>query len=142
MKKILILIVLSFTLFTTQAQDWKTNFDEAKKIAKTDNKKIIMSFQGSDWCAPCIKLDHDYFKTEEFKKYAKDHFVMLKVDFPRKKKNKLSKEQQRHNNQLAEKYNQNGNFPLIVVLDKDAKVLKSIGYTDKSVTDFIKILDN
>ncbi len=141
MKQLITIATILFISLNIQAQNWLTNFDEAGKIAKNENKKIILSFQGSDWCAPCIKLNHDFFSTEEFKKYAKEHFVMLKVDFPRRKKNRLSKEQQKHNNQLAEKYNQNGYFPLVVVLDKNLKVLQQTSYKDISVTDFIKLLD-
>ena len=48
--------------------------------------------------------------------YAKDHFVMLKADFPRKRANKLNSEQQEKNNKLAEIYNQKGYFPFVVVL--------------------------
>ncbi len=141
MKQFITVIIILLISLNVQSQEWITSFKEAGEIAKNENKKIIMSFQGSDWCAPCIKLEHDFFSTEEFKKYAKEHFVMLKVDFPRRKKNKLSKEQQKHNNQLAEKYNQNGYFPLVVVLDKNLKVLQQTSYKDISVADFIKLLD-
>ncbi len=141
MKQFITIAIILLISLNIQSQEWITNFKEAGEIAKNENKKIIMSFQGSDWCAPCIKLEHDFFSTEEFKKYAKEHFVMLKVDFPRRKKNKLSKEHQKHNNQLAEKYNQNGYFPLVVVLDKNLKVLQKTSYKDTSVAEFIKLLD-
>jgi thiol-disulfide isomerase/thioredoxin len=39
------------------AQNWQTDFEEAKRIASEQNKNIIIVFSGSDWCAPCIKLD-------------------------------------------------------------------------------------
>ncbi len=53
---------------------------------------------------------------------------MLLADFPRKKQNMLPVEQQKKNEQLAETYNKNGYFPLVVVLDKDGKVLGQTGY--------------
>ena len=106
--KILLIIALVFS-FNSFAQEWSTNFEESKRIATEKNQKIILVFQGSDWCAPCIKLDREVWSTDEFKAYANKKYVMLKADFPRKKKNALSKSQQDINNNLAEKYNKNGN---------------------------------
>jgi len=123
------------------AQDWITDFSEAKNIATKDNKTIILVFQGSDWCAPCIKLDREIWSADEFKAYAKDHYVMLQADFPRKKKNALSKEQQGKNNALAEKYNKNGYFPFVVVLDKNGKVLKELGYIKTTPSKYIEQLN-
>ncbi len=123
-------------------QDWLTDFDTAKKVSAEEHKPIILAFKGSDWCAPCIKLDHEIFGTEEFKSYASDHFVLLEADFPRKKQNKLSDEQQAHNNALAAKYNTNGYFPFVVVLDENGKVLNSTGYQHVSPAEFISILES
>lgn len=128
--------------FSSLAQDWQTDFELAKKQATDKNQHIILVFQGSDWCAPCIKLDKEIWSTDVFKAYAKDHFVLLKADFPRRKANALSVEQQEKNNQLAEKYNLNGYFPLVVVLDKEGKVLGETGYVKTSPTEYISILES
>jgi len=124
------------------AQDWQTDFDKAKEIAMAGNKPIILVFQGSDWCAPCIKLDQQIWSSEEFKNYSSDHFVMLLADFPRKKQNMLPAEQQKKNEQLAETYNKNGYFPLVVVLDKDGKVLGQTGYKKITVKNYISLLES
>jgi thioredoxin-related protein len=135
---------LSFLLFflslSTFAQDWTTNFEEAKKMASKNNQNIVLVFQGSDWCAPCIKLDREVWGTDEFKKLSKNHFIMLKADFPRKKANKLSEEQTLHNSKLAETYNNQGIFPLVVVLNKDGKVLGKAGYEKSNPTNYFKKL--
>jgi thioredoxin-related protein len=128
MAKTMVTVFLAFIAITVSAQDWQTDFGQAKELATVGNKKIILVFQGSDWCAPCIKLDREIWSTDEFKNLAKDEVVLLKADFPRRKQNKLPKEQQEHNNQLAEKYNQNGYFPLVVVLDSKGSVLGTAGY--------------
>ncbi len=127
---------------TSLAQEWKTDFDEAISIAQSKNQNIILVFSGSDWCAPCIKLDHDIFSTKAFQDYSKEHFVMLKADFPRRKKNTLSKAQTAHNNLLAETYNKKGYFPLVVVLDENGKVLKELGYKKTTPQGFIDLLNN
>ena len=123
------------------SQSWTTDIEEAKKQASTENKKIILVFQGSDWCAPCIKLDKEIWSTEEFKAYAKKHYVMLQADFPRKKANKLSKEQQEKNNQLAEKYNKQGFFPHVVLLDPTGKVIGRTGYKKMNPEEYINHLN-
>lgn len=136
---ILFLFTILFNL-NTAAQEWLTNLNEAMQQASEKDRNIILVFQGTDWCAPCIKLQREIWDSEEFKNYAKEHFILLKAEFPRKKKNQLQKEQQEENNRLAEKYNKQGYFPLVVVLDKDGKVLGTTGYKKVSPDAYINIL--
>ncbi len=141
MKKIVIIgILFFFTTFSINAQEWLTDLNQAKTISAKENKNIVLVFQGSDWCAPCIKLDKEIWSTDEFKNYSKKHFVMLQADFPRKKKNKLETLQQQQNNELAEKYNKQGFFPHVVVLNKKGNVLGRTGYKKVSPTEYIKLL--
>ncbi len=114
------------------AQDWQTDFDEAQDLAQKNNKNIVLVFQGSDWCAPCIKLDREIWSSNEFQDLAKDSFVMLKADFPRRKKNQLPEAQEAKNKSLAAKYNPNGYFPYVVVLNPSGKVLGQTGYEKTS----------
>jgi thioredoxin-related protein len=116
------------TLSQTHAQEWQTNFEKAKTLAQKEKQHIVLVFQGSDWCAPCIKLDREIWSSPEFQQLAKGHFVMLKADFPRKQKNKLPADQEAHNKALAAKYNPNGYFPFVVVLDASGKKLGETGY--------------
>lgn len=142
MQKTTLFILLLFSIFSLNAQNWVTDFDEAKKIAIEKNQHIILVFQGSDWCAPCIKLEKEIWSTEEFKTYSENNFVMLLADFPRKKKNTLTKNQQLQNNQLMEKYNLRGYFPYVVVLDKNGITLGSTGYKKTSPSEYIKLLNS
>ena len=133
----LLLLVSSFSF----SQDWKTDVDEAKTIAKANNQKIVLVFSGSDWCAPCMKLEREIWNTQAFKDYAESNYVMLKADFPKRKKNALSKEQQNHNNALAEKYNKNGYFPFVVVLNSEGDVVGETGYKKTTPEAFIKLIN-
>ena len=142
MKKIILKISLFFAVFTLQAQEWETNFDHAKDLASKENKNIVLVFQGSDWCAPCIKLDREIWETTEFKNYAKEHFILVKADFPRKSKNKLSKTQQLNNKNLMEMYNTKGYFPFVVVLDKNGKTLGATGYKKTVPSTYIELLSS
>ena len=134
-------LILTFVFsFQTFAQDWSTDFEEAKKTANSNNQNIVLVFQGSDWCAPCIKLENEIWSKNEFQKLSIDHFVMLKADFPRRKKNQLSEEQQIQNKKLAELYNPNGYFPLVVVLDENGKMLGKLGYEKTTPSQYFKKL--
>jgi len=121
-------VVIFLTSFTLFAQDWHIDFEEAKSVASKNQQNIVLVFQGSDWCAPCIKLDREVWSTKEYQELAKNHFVMLKADFPRKKGNKLSENLQKQNAHLAETYNKEGFFPLVVILSSDGKILGKLGY--------------
>ncbi|MCB0399284.1 MAG: thioredoxin family protein [Winogradskyella sp.] len=138
MKIILSILSLLFSIAMVNAQEWYINFTEAQEASANSNKPIILVFQGSDWCAPCIKLDKEIWSTDEFKSYAKEHYVMLKADFPRKKSNKLSEEQTQANKKLAEKYNKQGYFPFVVVLNSKGDVLGEIGYKKTTPKKYIE----
>lgn len=137
-----ILIFILFQASCVLAQQWELDFDQAKKTAQNGNKAIILVFSGSDWCAPCIKLEKEIWESPDFQAYAKDHYVMVRADFPRRKVNKLLADQEAKNAKLAEKYNSNGYFPGVVVMDKNATVLGRTGYKKLSPTEYIEHLNS
>lgn len=139
MKKIIALLFLTFTT-SLFAQNWNYNFDKAKEIAKKENKNIVMVFSGSDWCAPCIRLDKNIWQSEEFKQEADKNWVLVKLNFPRKKANQLSEEQTEHNRKLAEKYNKEGSFPLVILMQPDGKVIGKLGFKNVSATEYIEMI--
>ncbi|WP_233885130.1 thioredoxin family protein [Tenacibaculum piscium] len=142
MNKIIILFVLiSLNISSIIAQEWHTDFNTSKAIATKENKTLILVFQGSDWCIPCIKLNKQVWNTDVFKKYAKENYVMLQVDFPRKRRNNLSEKQATSNAKLFEKYNKNGILPFVVVLDSKGKVLGETGYKKISPENYLKELN-
>ena len=142
MKKSTTLLLILLSVFNLTAQEWNTDLDQSMITAKAEDKKVILVFSGSDWCAPCIKLDREVWETEEFKAFAKDNYILVKVVFPRKRKNQLSKEQQEYNNKLSAKYNQEGYFPMVVVLDADANVLGKVGYENVGPKEYIDLLES
>ena len=122
----------------TQHEDiWMKDFKRASNKARAENKLILLYFSGSDWCKPCIRFSREVFDQEEFISYARENLVLLKLDFPRYKKNRLPKEQVKHNEALAARFNQEGSFPLVLIMDKDENVLMKTGYTDGGVSEFM-----
>lgn len=140
MKKLLTILALTL-MGSAMAQNWLTDFPKAKEIAANENKQIVMVFQGSDWCAPCIKLDREIWSTSTFIDYATANFVLVKVDFPKRKKNALPEVQTLANAQLAERYNTRGIFPFVVVLNSKGEVLGETGYKKMSPENYIEALN-
>ena len=92
MKKIFY-ILLIFSFVTTNAQidksidlNWHTNFDEAKQMANSQDKLILIYFTGSDWSQPCKLLNQDFFYTEKFQQIAKETFSFSEGKFTQKTK--------------------------------------------------------
>lgn len=139
MKKYIIILFL-FIGTIGYSQNWKTNFEEAKIEATKENKNILLVFSGSDWCAPCMKLENVVWKSDAFQAEAAKSWVIYKADFPKKKANQLSSELSERNNKLAEKYNKNGSFPLVVLLDKSGKIIGMTGFKNVSAVDYIALI--
>jgi thioredoxin-related protein len=103
---------------------WLGDFKDAQTEAAKSHKLILINFSGSDWCGPCIRTRKEIFETAAFEGYAADHLVLVRADFPRQKKNQLSKEQTKLNEALADKYNPEGKFPYTLLVDEKGTVLK------------------
>ena len=135
MKSLFIFFLIALLISSTE---WLTNFDQAKNTATHEHKYILLSFSGSDWCGPCIKMKKEVFESETFQALANDKLVLVRADFPRQRKNQLSQDQIKHNEGLAEKYNPEGKFPYTLLLDQNGKVVKQWdGYVFASQDKFI-----
>ena len=121
---------------STVEAHWEVDFDTAKSKAG-DEKLILMSFRGSDWCAACKRLEKSFFEDSEFQSFASENLVLLKLDFPIKKDNRLSKEQTAHNEALAEKYNPEGKFPRVLLFNGSGELLGEIKTPMNSTAEYI-----
>jgi len=134
MKLLFISLLGLFTLPLT----WIENFSEAQKQAQATHKQILINFSGSDWCGPCIRLRKEILESESFEQYAYANLILVRADFPRQKKNQLSKEQIKLNESLADLYNKDGKFPYTVLVDENGKVLKTWdGFPDETPQAFV-----
>ena len=138
--KNIVAFLMVFTSLLGYSQNWKTNFEEAKTQAMNDNKNILLVFSGSDWCAPCIKLDKTVWQSEEFKKESESKWVIYRADFPKKKVNQLDSALTESNKKLAAQYNAEGYFPLVLLLDKTGTVLGVDGYKNISAAAYIQLI--
>ena len=117
-------LCLLFLAHLNTPPQWHVNMQEARDLALKEHRHILLNFSGSDWCGPCIMLRKEIFDDPAFSALADTALVLVNADFPRMKKNQLSKQQQQQNDQLADKYNSQGKFPLTLLLDADGKVVK------------------
>ena len=140
MKKVTYFLILFISIgFAQNSSSFKLKLEETKK----DHKKLLLYFSGSDWCAPCIKFKKFFINTEEFQTFATENLVLYNADFPRQSKNKLAKEVEKENDALAEKYNNKGQFPLILLLDENGNIIKKWDeYPKETLTEFIEKLKN
>ena len=138
---IFILALFSFTNVDNNVNSeevfWTTDLETALLKSKKEHKIVMLYFSGSDWCKPCIIWKREVFDTNEFHQFANKHIIPVKLDFPRLKKNKLSKEQTTKNEELAGKYNNGGVFPFIVFVDSNGEVLGKTGYLQGGTDAFL-----
>ncbi|NOT73502.1 MAG: thioredoxin family protein [Cyclobacteriaceae bacterium] len=136
------LIIVSILLLFFTPPEWLVNFELAKASAVREDKYILLNFSGSDWCGPCIKMKKEVFESEHFATVASKNLILVRADFPRSRKNQLSKDQTKHNEDLAERYNPMGKFPLTLLLNADGTVLKEWdGYVFASQDKFLADLN-
>ncbi len=122
--KTLVVLTASASFSFAAEAPWTDDYEAAKAKAKEENKVIFTYFTGSDWCGWCIKMEKEVLTKKEFLDYAKDHLVLLELDFPRKPENKekQSAELQAQNKALDEKFEISG-YPTAFLTDADGEPL-------------------
>lgn len=75
MKIIFIAIMMISSLFASNI-DWPSNYDEALKKAKQENKKVYL-FITSDSCKWCREFEDTTLQNKEIMKKLNDNYVLL-----------------------------------------------------------------
>lgn len=104
---------------------WQSDFETARRQAKSEGKPLLLVFTGSDWHPQCVGLQAETLGTEAFRSEAAKQFVGLIVDFPRK--TKLPDEVQQRNVELNTRYRVD-TLPTIVLTDAEGKQIGRSGY--------------
>jgi len=65
---------------------WYTDISKASEVSNRLKKPIFAFFTGSDWCGWCHRMEQNVFDKPGFKEWAKQHVILLELDFPRNKK--------------------------------------------------------
>lgn len=107
------------------SEGWGEDMDKAMAQAEKEGKDLLIDFTGSDWCGWCIKLEKEVFTQEPFTTEAPKKFVLVKLDFPKRKKLPASMKEQ--NKQWKDKLGVRG-FPTIYLTDAKGKPYAKTGY--------------
>jgi len=137
----LVMVGSAQTITQLDTAIWQKDYAAALSQSKETGKPLLMVFSGSDWCKPCIMLREQIFVQDGFSEWAKNNVVCVCLDFPAQKKNRLPQVLQEQNESLAERFNPNGIFPLVVLLNSNETVLGSLGYLDVAPVEYIKEIE-
>jgi thiol-disulfide isomerase/thioredoxin len=100
--------------------------------------KLIV-FEGTDWCAKCIRLETEILSDTTFVNFIKSNKIQLeRIDFPQRKQ--LDKKLQKHNDSVAEKYNFDGSFPTLMLVEPDSEIVHKINYSDQNADELISLI--
>lgn len=136
MKRLITGLALIFSLHS-QSQEWKTDLDQALLEAKVENKNVLLFFSVSDACDLCRRIDNIVFQSEEFKSYAGENLVLVKLDF----KNSMASGNKADQLLIVEKYNKDGFFPWVVLINEQRKVIGKLPvYDDQSARQYLSYL--
>lgn len=110
---------------TSDDLNWTTDLGKAIQQAKAENKAVLVNFTGSDWCQWCFKLSDEVFSTDEFKEYADNNLILVKVDFPQNIQQTYQIKM--YNQSLAQKFGVQG-FPTIIIINSKGVPVAKTGY--------------
>jgi protein disulfide-isomerase len=133
-----LLVMASFNLFAGESL-WFEDIEKARTVARETNKPMLLDFSGSDWCIWCKRLDSEVFSKSAFKAYAKDHLILVNLDFPQftSQSNELKKQ----NQQLAQTYQIRG-FPTVILLSSQGEEIARTGYQPGGPEKYIEHLED
>ncbi|MFK7909141.1 MAG: thioredoxin family protein [Akkermansiaceae bacterium] len=116
---------LSLSAKAAQDKLWHADFEAAKQKAAQENKDLLLHFSGSDWCGWCMKLSHEVLSKKAFADEISEDFVMVNIDFPRRKE--LAPELSQQNAILKAAYTVTS-YPTIILCDSQGRPYARTGY--------------
>ncbi len=101
-----------------------------------NTKYKLVFFEGSDWCVNCIRFDRNVLSDPYFKYFLEKQDIEIeRIDFPqRKKQDEATKT---YNASIAEKFDFQGVFPTILLVETTSGESIPLNYHDQGIDDFI-----
>lgn len=118
---------------------WLEDFEQARATAHALNRPMLVDFTGSDWCGWCVRLTEEIFSTPEFMAYARNRYVLVKLDYPRFKEQSAALQQQ--NAALAQHYDIQS-FPTVLLMHADGTPQQRLGYVSGGPQAFFHRLES
>ena len=134
---LLVIVLTCATSPNAFAGPWMTDYEKALVKAKEENKPMLLSFTGSDWCHWCIKLSDEVFSEKKFENFAEEALVCVTLDSPRGSGGKSKN--------AARTASMKGRFrvrgvPTIVLLKPDEQEIGRTGYRKGGAEPYVEHL--
>lgn len=101
-------------------QMWINDLDQAKRLAKTANKLIILDFT-ANWCKPCKEMEREYWNNPKYKE-SLDSFIAVSIDFDSEK--------------FLRSYYDVKSIPNVKIIDYQGNVIhQSLGFLNAKMSD-------
>ncbi len=119
-------------------QEFTEDAAAAIKQAIAQEKDIIFLFTGTDWCAPCQKLEKEVLSEKDFLFEVSKHYVLVKLDFPRQTEQDPGIARQ--NKEYADKFGV-ASFPTLVLTDNKLKPFAFAAYEEGGFQNYLALLE-
>lgn len=119
------------------SQEWQTEISSALREASESNKNVLLYFSAGESCEECALIEDSVFSDTEFLQFAESRYILTRIAFngdadPSKKAENLL---------IVEKYNKDGFFPFVVLVDRNGRKIGNTGiYEGEDAEAFIKKL--
>ena len=141
MRTFLFALCMTACAASGHGQDWNTDLNTAFEKASSQNKKVFLFFTVPEFCERCESLEKHIFLSKEFQDYAADNFILTRIEFNINPGFSVSAEANAENLLIVEKYNKDGFFPLVVLLNKQHRVLGKLGvYQNETPEKYLQLL--
>ena len=127
------------TDFSDVPEGWLVGLDRAREVARSSGKDMLLDFSASDWVPPSIALEERVFAKKEFAQSASEDFVLVRLDFPRKR-NIQSEALKKQNLQAAARYEVQS-YPTVVLADSLGRPYAATGWrSGVNVESFLQLM--
>ncbi len=141
MMRTFLLTFFLIAVASAHGQDWNTDLEIAFDKALQQNRKVLLFFTVPDFCERCELLEKNVLSTQEFLNYAADNYILVRIEFTLSPGFSVSAEANAANLLIVEKYNKDGFFPLVVLLNKHQRVLGKLGvYQNETPEKYLQLL--
>lgn len=120
---------------------WVQDLEAAKQAAQAEDKDLLLFFNGSDWCPPCMAIARNVFFHDDFKQQATGKFVPVFLDFPRTPQAQRKVQDMKRNVALQQRYGITS-YPTVVLADQFGQPYSYLGgYSGESPQEYLDKLD-
>lgn len=123
-----------------QPDIWQKDYDAALKQAAAENKYVLVSISGLEWCGWCKRLEKEVFSQPEFVEYAQKNLICVLLNFDSSGR-ATNAEFARQHDMLLEKFQVQG-FPTVLMFNPHGRMMKRTGYQRGGAVGYIELVQS